>query len=186
MQEFKQPERALLLKAAHDSINYGLRTQNILQIDIAMFPEQICQSRACFVTLHLNSQLRGCIGSLLAHQPLIQDVVQNAYSAAFKDPRFKPVTLEEYPQLVLDISVLSQAQPMKFNSEADLLTQIRPGIDGLILSDNGHRGTFLPSVWKQLPDPHEFLRHLKNKAGLPADYWSNTIKIENYTTELIS
>jgi AmmeMemoRadiSam system protein A len=184
-QEFQQAERDILLKTARDSIYHGLTQQGMLSVDLDQIPAQLTQTRGCFVTLHLNKQLRGCIGSLTAHQALIDDVVQNAYSAAFRDPRFAPLTLEEFKNITLDISVLSKPEPMKFNSEADLIRQLRPSIDGLILSDNGHRGTFLPAVWEQLPDPAEFLRHLKNKAGLQADYWSSTVKIERYTAELI-
>jgi AmmeMemoRadiSam system protein A len=138
------------------------------------------------VTLHLGKQLRGCIGSLQGYQPLIVDVAMNAFNAAFRDPRFLPMTESELPKISLDISVLSKSQPMHFSSEADLLSQLRPGIDGLIISDHGHRGTFLPSVWEQLPDPATFLSHLKTKAGLPTNYWSNTLTVQRYTTELIS
>ncbi len=184
--EYKLPERALLLQTARDSIKFYLEHKKLLTVSLNNYPEQLQHHRACFVTLHLNNQLRGCIGSLTAYQPLILDVIQNAYSAAFRDPRFPPVSTQECPQLKLDISILTPAKPMHFSSEADLLHQLRPGVDGLILADHGHRGTFLPSVWEQLPDPVDFLRHLKNKAGLPADYWSATLTIENYTAELIS
>lgn len=186
MQEFQTAERKILIQAARDSILRGLAHENSYTININQYAEQLRQPRACFVTLHINNRLRGCIGSLLAHQPLILDVIQNANNAAFKDPRFPPLTADEYPDLTLEISVLSAPQAMHFTSEEDLLQQIRPGIDGLILSDNGHRGTFLPSVWEQLPERSDFLKHLKSKAGLPTNYWSNTIQIENYTAELIS
>jgi AmmeMemoRadiSam system protein A len=136
-----------------------------------------------FVTLHLDGQLRGCIGSLEAHRPLAEDVAANAFAAAFRDPRFPPVSRAEAARLALEISVLSPAEPMHFRSEADLLAQLRPGIDGLILSDLGRRGTFLPSVWSQLPAARDFLVHLKHKAGLPADHWSATLSVERYTTE---
>jgi AmmeMemoRadiSam system protein A len=186
MQEFDPEERKLLLQTARDSIQYYLNNHALLSIDLTAYPEHLQQARACFVTLHLNGQLRGCIGSLQAQQPLIMDVVHNAYSAGFKDPRFAPLNNSEYPSITLEISVLSRPSPMVFSSEADLLSQLKPGIDGLILSDLGYRGTFLPSVWAQLPSPEQFLRHLKNKAGLPTDYWSSTIQIEHYTAELIA
>lgn len=183
---YNKNDRELLLQTAKDSIAYGIAHHKALPLNVQNYPPQLCQPRACFVTLHLDKQLRGCIGTLEAHQPLILDVAANAYNAAFNDPRFAPVHANEVPQITLDISVLSPPQPMQFNSEADLLRQIRPGIDGLILSDQGRRGTFLPSVWEQLPDPVDFLKHLKNKAGFPADYWSQTLKVESYTAELIS
>ena len=186
MAEFAEPARKILLQIAKDTIKYFLTEHKLPSFNLNDFPEQLRQTRACFVTLHLHGQLRGCIGSLTAHQALIIDVCQNAYNAAFQDPRFKLVTLEEFDQLTLDISILSVPQKMYFSSEAELIKQLRPGIDGLILSDIGHRGTFLPSVWEQLPDPAEFLAHLKAKAGLPTNYWSSTLVVEHYTAELIS
>ena len=142
--------------------------------------------RATFVTLNKFGELRGCIGHLEAIQPLIADVAENAFNAAFRDPRFQPVTASEFGDLEVHISVLSPPEPMVFTSEADLLRQIRPGIDGLILEDGAYRGTFLPSVWEQLPDPAQFLAHLKMKAGLPPNYWSDTLKVSRYTTESFS
>lgn len=186
MAEYDSKHKTILLEAARTAILTKLQTQKIMDIELINYPPKLCLIGACFVTLHLNRQLRGCIGSLTAYQPLIIDVTKNAYNAAFQDPRFKALTIEEYPHLELEISVLSTPQPLGFASEADLLTKLRPGIDGLILSDGAHRGTFLPSVWEQLPNPVDFLNHLKNKAGLPTNYWSDTISIENYTTELIS
>lgn len=187
MQEFQQKERDILLKTAHDTIQFCLNNPlNKMPTHLNEYPEQLRLQRACFVTLHLNGQLRGCIGSLQAHQALILDVIQNSYSAAFRDPRFAPLTAEEIPLISLEISVLTTPRRMQFNSEADLLQQILPGADGLILSDAGHRGTFLPSVWQQLPEKQAFLQHLKIKAGLPTNYWSNSITVERYTTELIS
>jgi AmmeMemoRadiSam system protein A len=186
MQEFNQEERLILLNTARDTINYCLKQRvESMAINLNDYSAHLREPRACFVTLHLNGHLRGCIGSLQAHQPLILDVIHNAYNAAAHDPRFMPVSIAEAPKLTIDISVLSVPEPMSFDSEQDLLAQIRPSIDGLILSDAGHRGTFLPSVWEQLPDKTDFLNHLKQKAGLPTNYWSNTIKVERYTAELI-
>jgi AmmeMemoRadiSam system protein A len=115
----------------------------------------------------------------------VEDVADNAYAAAFRDPRFPTLTQDEYPMLQYHISVLNPPEPMTFTSEDDLLKQIRPNIDGLVLSDKGMRGTFLPSVWESLPTAEQFLSHLKQKAGLPADYWSDTVKVERYTVENI-
>jgi AmmeMemoRadiSam system protein A len=175
--------RRALLAIARDSIDHGLAHGTALQPDLAALPPELGEPRAAFVTLHLDGQLRGCIGSLVAQRPLAEDVAANAFAAAFRDPRFPPVSRADAPRLALEISVLSPAQPMHFRSEADLLAQLRPGIDGLILSDLGRRGTFLPSVWSQLPAPRDFLVHLKHKAGLPADHWSATLSVERYTTE---
>ncbi len=178
-------EKQLLLKLASDSIAYGLQNHKIMPININEYPENLREPGASFVTLQINKQLRGCIGSLQAYQPLIKDITHNAYAAAFSDPRFQPLTQEEFSNIDIHISILSKPEPMQFTSEQDLINQLRPGIDGLILSDNGHRGTFLPSVWKSLPDPRLFLDHLKLKAGLPHDYWSDTITVQRYTVESI-
>ena len=125
----------------------------------------------------------GCIGSLEARRPLICDVAENAFSAAFRDPRFPPLKAAELKSISLELSVLGQAERIVFDSEQDLLMQIRPELDGLILRDGNYRGTFLPSVWKSLPDARQFLQHLKLKAGLPADHWSDTLEVWRYTTE---
>ncbi|MGW8227546.1 MAG: AmmeMemoRadiSam system protein A, partial [Gammaproteobacteria bacterium] len=108
---------------------------------------------------------------------------QNAYAAAFEDTRFPPLSAAEYDQLEYHISILNPAEAIEFESEADLLQQLQPGIDGLILEERGRRATFLPSVWESLPQAADFLRHLKMKAGLAPDYWSNTLHAQRYTVE---
>ncbi|MBN2689692.1 MAG: AmmeMemoRadiSam system protein A [Gammaproteobacteria bacterium] len=180
-----QNEKKTLLDLAKKSIQNGLTTQKPLVINTKEFPTKLQEFAACFVTLQINHQLRGCIGSLTAFRPLVEDVTNNAFAAAFSDPRFPPLGKEEFSELEIHISILSKPEPMQFGSEEDLLSQLQPGIDGLILSDRGYRGTFLPSVWEQLPTPELFLQHLKLKAGLPEDYWSDTIKIERYEAELL-
>lgn len=141
--------------------------------------------RATFVTLEIGGQLRGCIGMLEAHRPLANDVAENAFSAAFRDPRFPPLSDVEFDDLEISISVLSPPEEMSFSSEKDLLDQIRPGIDGLILEEGFRKGTFLPSVWEQLSEKEAFLEHLKQKAGLPPGYWSDTLRVFRYTAEYI-
>ena len=135
---------------------------------------------ATFVTLTQNGQLRGCIGSLEAWRPLGQDVQDNARAAALRDPRFSPLTAEELPRTRLEVSLLTAAEPLVFHSEAEALAQLRPGIDGVIFSADGRRSTFLPQVWEQLPEPATFMAHLKQKAGLPADYWSDDVRLARY------
>jgi hypothetical protein len=110
-------------------------------------------------------------------------VAENAWAAAFRDPRFAPLAADELATLTLSISVLTPPTPKRVDSEQDLLQQLQPGIDGLLLQDGAHSGTFLPSVWEQLPQPEEFLRQLKRKAGLPADYWSAHIQLSRYRSE---
>jgi AmmeMemoRadiSam system protein A len=175
--------RSELLHVAVDAIRHGLARGIPLPVRIQDYSPELQQPRACFVTLHLGGNLRGCIGHLEAMQALVKDVSDNAYAAAFRDPRFPPVNGNEVNRLDIHISVLGPSEPLHFDSEQDLLQKIRPGVDGLILEEKNHRGTFLPSVWESLPQPLDFLRHLKIKAGLSANYWSDEIKIYRYTTE---
>ncbi len=182
--EYNEEERKILLDWAKASIEYGLETGKPISPDLSLFPEKFSELRATFVTLEKHKQLRGCIGTLEAIRPLLEDVTQNAFAAAFNDPRFPPLQRNELDDLAIHISILSPAEPMTFNSEQDLIAQLRPGIDGLILEDRGRRGTFLPSVWESLPNPEDFLAQLKLKAGLPETYWSDTIRVYRYTTEM--
>lgn len=178
-------QQVKLLTVAKNSIQQGLTTGKPLQINLADFPSALIVARATFVTLHKNNQLRGCIGVLEAIRPLVEDIAENAYAAAFKDPRFPKLTHEEFNQLSIHLSILSPAEPILFTSELDLLAQLKPGIDGLILQVGSRRSTFLPTVWESLKKPEQFLRQLKQKAGLPPDYWSDNFRIYRYHTELI-
>jgi uncharacterized protein len=139
--------------------------------------EQHC---ATFVTLMLGGGLRGCVGSLHAIRPLRDDVRANAIGAAFRDPRFPPLAVGEFAQTSLEVSLLSADVRVEFSSEDDLLAQLRPGIDGLILEYGQHRATLLPQVWERLEDPRAFLAALKLKARLPEDFWSPGILISRY------
>jgi AmmeMemoRadiSam system protein A len=139
------------------------------------------QPAATFVTLTENGELRGCIGSLQAHRPLLEDVRNNAVAAAFEDPRFLPLTRAEFPQVEVEVSLLTPPQPMNFTGEADALAQLRPGVDGVIFEYGAYRSTFLPQVWEQLPQPRQFMAHLRRKAGLPDDFWADGVKLSRYT-----
>ena len=183
MPSIEESDRRQLLKTAWKSIRYGLTAGRALTVDPAEYPALLQALRASFVTLDAHGELRGCIGHLEATQPLIVDVAENAFAAAFRDPRFAPVTADEVDALTLHVSVLSTPQPLTVTGEDDLLTQLRPGVDGLILRDGRHRGTFLPSVWESLPQPRDFLTQLKIKAGLAPDQWSDAIEVARYTTE---
>ncbi|WP_432742681.1 AmmeMemoRadiSam system protein A [Methylobacter sp. G7] len=174
-----------LLDLAKNSIRQGSQTGRPIKIDLTDYPRELTELRATFVTLEISHQLRGCIGMLEAVRPLAEDIAENAYSAAFKDPRFPPVEADELDNLDIHLSILTPAEPVTFDSERDLLAQLRPGIDGLILEEGHRRGTFLPSVWESLPEPEQFLRHLKQKAGLAPDYWSKNIRIYRYQAEII-
>lgn len=176
-------DRATLLDVARASIQHGLQHRQALAVNPDDYPETLRPLRATFVTLEISGQLRGCIGALAAYQPLVQDVAAHAYAAAFEDPRFPELRPDEFPSLEIFISVLSPPEPMCVSSEEDLLKQVRPGVDGLILQFRHYRATFLPAVWENLPDPYLFLAQLKHKAGLPLDFWSPELRVERYTTE---
>ncbi|HYC48760.1 MAG TPA: AmmeMemoRadiSam system protein A [Burkholderiales bacterium] len=136
---------------------------------------------ACFVTLKQSERLRGCIGSLEARRLLVEDVKANARAAAFRDPRFPPLSAAELHVTTVEISLLSALSPLAVTSEADALAQLRPGTDGLVFEYGHHRSTYLPQVWDDLPDPLEFLATLKQKAGLPPDFWDREVKLSRYT-----
>jgi uncharacterized protein len=175
--------RQILLVLAREAIHQGLDRGRPPEVDPLAYPEALRVVRACFVTLQQHGQLRGCIGHLEGFQSLLQDVAENAFAAAFRDPRFPPLRRTELAGLEIHISILGPAEPLRFTSERDLLRQLRPGIDGLILRDGLSRGTFLPSVWESLPDPVSFLNQLKRKAGLAPDHWSPTLEVLRYETE---
>ena len=175
--------RQILLDVAEASIESGLNHGTPLQLDPERYPSPLCRPGASFVTLHAKGTLRGCIGALEARRPLVRDVAEHAYAAAFDDPRFPRLTQAELPGLSIHISRLSRPAPLHCADEDALLASLRPGVDGLILEENDHRATFLPDVWDQLDDPFVFLSQLKYKAGLPLDYWSDSIRFYRYTTE---
>jgi AmmeMemoRadiSam system protein B/AmmeMemoRadiSam system protein A len=141
---------------------------------------------ATFVTLRRGGELRGCIGTLSAERRLHEDVRRHAVAAAFEDPRFAPLAHAEVAQVEIEVSLLGEPEPLAARSEAHALQQLRQGRDGLILEWRGRRATFLPQVWQQLPGPAEFLRHLKRKAGLPADFWAEDLKLARYEVRKFS
>ncbi len=173
----------VLLRVAARSIDRGLGSHGPLPIDVQAYAPELRTSRAAFVTLKRGGRLRGCIGSTRARRPLVQDVAINARAAAFRDRRFKPLTPEDSRDLAISLSVLAPPQPMTVATEDDLLTQLRPGVDGLILRHGAARAVFLPVVWLSIPEPRDFFRQLKNKAGLAPDAWSPGFRLARFTTE---
>lgn len=169
-----------MLALARKSIQHGLDHGKALIVDSHSFEPSLIASGAAFVTLEMRGSLRGCIGSVEAYRPLVEDVTENAWNAAFRDPRFNPLTSAELPHIEIEISVLTKPEQLSFDSEADLKQQVVPGRDGLIISDGYHRGLFLPAVWEKLPDIDTFLSHLKQKAGLPQQYWSDSISCQKF------
>ncbi len=178
-----EEQRQVLLGLAVGSLESGLEHNRPLDIDVADCPGWLTEKRATFVTLKSAGKLRGCIGTLRAHTALCKDVTGNAWAAASRDPRFSPLTAAELPGLAIQVSILGIPEKMIFTSEQDLASRLRPGIDGLVLTERSASGTFLPAVWESCPEPGIFLRQLKLKAGLEADYWSDSIEISRYTTE---
>jgi hypothetical protein len=140
----------------------------------------LAEPGATFVTLYRAGKLRGCIGTVTAWRPLGEDVRANAMAAAFRDPRFPPLLQDEFPGLAVEVSLLDPPQPLPAADEREALTQLRPGIDGVVLECGRHRATFLPQVWDQLPDPLDFLAALKRKAGLAERYWGDDLRLARY------
>jgi AmmeMemoRadiSam system protein A len=180
--KLSEPDQLTCLRIARESILHGLQYGSSLKVNSTDYSPDLQQNLASFVTLHKHGQLRGCIGALEAYQPLIDDIAEHAFAAAFQDPRFPALQQSEMAEISIEISVLGKPEPMNFSSEEDLLEQIRPSVDGMILEYGYNRGTFLPSVWEQLPDKKEFFTHLKMKAGLPGSWWNNKVKISRYET----
>ena len=167
----------VLLPIARAAISHALRVPFMADESSPWLAEH----GACFVTLTQHGDLRGCIGSLQAHQPLLADVKGNAVAAALHDPRFAPLTAMELYATEIEISLLSPTQPMVVRDEADALAQLRPDIDGVVFEYGQYRSTFLPQVWENLSQPREFLAMLRRKAGLPEDFWAEEVKLSRYT-----
>ena len=175
-------EQAQLLEIARRSIQTGLETDRALQLEISQLSENLGIKSAVFITLTRFGELRGCIGSLHAVDPLAKAVANSAFNAAFRDHRFDPLPATEINEARIEISVLSEMKPIQVDSRQALLDDLQPGVDGLLIEDRGHRSTFLPKVWEKISSPNEFLEHLLQKAGLPPGHWSSTIQCHRYNT----
>lgn len=141
---------------------------------------------ACFVTLHRAGELHGCIGSLVAYRPLLEDVRANAVAAALEDPRATPLSLAGVDELVIEVSLLSALEPLPVHDELDAIEKLRPFVDGVVLRWGSRRGTLLPQVWESLPEPKDFLAMVKRKAGLDPMFWADDVRLERYTVEKFS
>ena len=178
---YTQDERRTLLRLARSSLEHGLARGRALEVDVARYSSPLRDVRASFVTLLSSGVLRGCIGSLVPVAPLATDVTRRAFQAGFEDPRFLPLDRAEVARVLIQVSVLSDTEPIPFSNEEGLLEQLYPGTDGLIIHGPDRQATFLPSVWESLPDPVEFLGALKRKAGLSET--ETPARAERYTTE---
>jgi AmmeMemoRadiSam system protein B/AmmeMemoRadiSam system protein A len=185
------PEKSRKVEADQAEAEKGLSLLTLARAEIAkQFWEHVAEPSAepwmaepgaSFVTLTRQGELRGCIGTLEAHRPLGLDVRENAVAAAFRDPRFMPLARAEFDGVRVEVSVLSPHEVLAVGTEKDALAVLRPGIDGVVFEYGHFRSTFLPQVWEQLPDPAEFLAHLKRKAGLPLDFWAEKVRLSRYT-----
>ena len=176
----KNEQGKILLQIARTAISRALHMPYVPAVVDENTP-WLSQSGATFVTLTQWGELRGCVGSLQACDPLIEDVSNNAISAALYDSRFVPLAADELDTVSLEVSLLSELQPLGFTSETDALAQLRPNIDGLVFEYGPYRSTFLPQVWESLPQPQQFLARLKSKARLSEDFWDEDIKLSRYT-----
>ncbi|MFH0737896.1 MAG: AmmeMemoRadiSam system protein A [Candidatus Micrarchaeota archaeon] len=177
-------EKYFLLKLARSSIRHYLKTGGFLELKPTDVPsKRLVEDGACFVSLHMKGELRGCIGTLEAHRPLFRDVLENAVASATEDPRFSQLSLGELEAVEISISVLSKPEPFLVKDAADLLKKLVPDKHGLIIQKGYARATFLPIVWEQLPKKEEFLAHLCMKAGLDADEWRQTKTMSFFTYE---
>lgn len=172
-----EPQAEVLLLIARAAISRALNVPCTADETAPWLNERV----ASFVTLTQSGKLRGCIGSLVAHRALLDDIKINAVSAALRDPRFTPLNVNELDITTIEVSLLSAPEVMHIRDEADALTQLRPGVDGIIFEFDRYRSTFLPQVWEQLPIPRQFLTQLKRKAGLPYEFWAEGVKLSRYT-----
>ena len=180
--ELPVAERLALLDVARRSIRHGLERGSALPVEHGALSPALQAVRASFVTLNQRGELRGCIGSLEARQPLGQDVAHNAWAAAFCDTRFLPLRESEFGSLDVHISVLSELGVDEVDSEEHLIATLRRNVDGVVLQQGGRRSTFLPQVWEHFSDPRDFLRALRRKAGLP-DYHDPRARYWRYQVE---
>lgn len=181
--ELTEQERRIVLGLARQAMEQAVRGQRLMPLDLTTLPERLRQPAATFVTLTRRGALRGCIGGLHAEMPLAEDVRQHAVAAALDDYRFPPVQPDELPQLEIEVSILTDPQPLPYSSPEELVARLRPGIDGVILVSGFHRSTFLPQVWEKVPDAELFLSMLCEKAGLPAEAWRHG-RVEIFTYQV--
>lgn len=186
LQNFARHNREALLQIAREALKEAVVGHKIYHPERDEFGEVLFDKGAAFVTLKKNGRLRGCIGSIKATKAIAADIADNAYAAALHDSRFRPVEPEELPEITFSIALLTNLEEMRFDSYADLLAQIKPNIDGLLIKDGQREGVFLPAVWESLPDKDEFMTELKIKAGLSPTYWSDRVRVFRFRSVEIS
>jgi uncharacterized protein len=177
-------EQKILLRLAREAMERGVKGEEISVLDLSSLPLRLREEGSSFVTLTIGGQLRGCIGSLNPYQPLAEDVREHAVAAALNDPRFPPVKESELNGIQVEVSRLTRPLPLEYKDAEDLLSQLHPHVDGVILQDAFHRATFLPQVWEKIPDPADFLDNLCYKMGIKPDVWrSKHLDVLTYQVE---
>lgn len=184
--DYSPAEQAQLLGIARQTLEAVASGKPRPEVKLDKLPPRLCEERACFITFHIDHELRGCTGTLAARRPLAEEVAATTVQTAFNDPRFSAVEAFEVPLIRIEVSVLTPSTPLKFERPDDLLRLLRPGIDGVTLRLGLYRGTFLPQVWERVPNPAEFLAMLSRKMGLPTDAWRLPgMEVETYQTVTI-
>lgn len=168
---YSADERKFMLDLARKTLSSVVRSGKLPELAEKDVPAKLKDDKGCFVTLNIDGELRGCIGHIIAVEPLYKAIMDNAQSAALRDTRFNPVSEEELDKIKIEVSVLTKPAPLAFDSPEDLLKKLRPHQDGVVLKVGGRTATFLPQVWEQLEEKEEFLNHLSRKAGMPAAQW---------------
>jgi uncharacterized protein len=183
-EKLSDQERQTLLQLARQSIEMAVKGLPKIDLNLDDYSEPLREDGASFVTLTEAGELRGCVGALEPYQPLVQDVCEHALAAALQDYRFRPVQPAEIPYLQIEISRLTRPEPLLYRSPEELLSLIRPEIDGLVIRDEVRRATFLPQVWEKVPDKAEFLTHLCLKMGGPGNLWQcKPLQVLTYQVE---
>jgi AmmeMemoRadiSam system protein A len=178
-------DKQTLLETARHAIKYGLQYHKVPTLELEKYTPQLQNINASFVTLKEGNKLRGCYGRVEAFQPIIQDVAQHAFTAAFDDSRFSPVNHIEEPLIHISISLLSKSSEIVFDSEVDLIKQVLPNTDGLTLNYKNNAATLLPSVWLEIPKTENFIKLLKSEAGLAADFWHHQVRVFRFSCDTI-
>ena len=182
--QLTQEEKQFLLQLARQSLEKGVRGEELPEINLGTLPPRLRENGASFVTLTLRGNLRGCIGALEAYQSLAEDVREHAVAAAMDDYRFTPVQPAELPDIQIEISRLTIPVPLEYSCPEDITKQLRPGVDGVILHDGIRRATFLPQVWDKIDNVDMFLSQLCMKMGAPPYTWRNKkLSVETYQVE---
>jgi AmmeMemoRadiSam system protein A len=164
-------EQKILLRLARQALECGVRSEKLPPLDKSALPARLWEDGATFITLTQDGQLRGCIGALEPYQPLAEDVREHAVAAALEDPRFPPVKERELNRIQIEVSRLTRPVPLEYRDASDLLSRLRPHVDGVVLRDGPRRSTFLPQVWEKIPNPIDFLDNLCYKMGADPRLW---------------